>query len=320
MSRALLFYSFSYDIMKYMTNPKINQKLLGAFSAVASGICWGLSGSMGQYLFTYQKMQTPWLVPIRLFLAGLIMLTYCLVKYGPRKSWQPFTNRRDALLTLVYGIPGVALCQFLYFLCIQLSSASMGTILQDLSPVLTLILVCLLSRRRPHRLELIAICFAFLGVLSIVSHGRPGELRVSPLALAAGIGSAIGIAVYNLVGKSILKKYPVAIMQAWAFFWGGIVMALIFQPWHIPYRPNPIGYLGIAFVVLVGNVAAFSLYMTGLNRIGPVPAALYAFSEPVTAAVVTGIFFQTPFSLWDGLGFLLILIMMICISYRPKQA
>ena len=320
MSRALLFYSSSYDIMKYMTNPKTNQKLLGAFSAVASGICWGLSGSMGQYLFTYQGMQTSWLVSIRLFLAGLLMLFFCLVSYGPRKTWQPFTNRRDALLCLIYGIPGVALCQFLYFLCIQLSSANIGTILQDLSPSLTLILICLIHRRRPRAPELIAIFFAFLGVLSIVTHGNPKALQISPLALAAGIGSAVGIAINNLVGKSILKKYPVAIMQAWAFFWGGLVMALIFQPWRIPYQPNPIGYFGILFVVLIGNVAAFSLYMSGVGIIGPVPASLYAFSEPLTAALVTGIFFKTPFSLWDGLGFLLILIMMICISYRPKQA
>lgn len=302
-----------------MTNPKINQKFLGSVCAVASGVCWGLSGSMGQYLFTCQGMQTPWLVPIRLFLAGLLMLIFCLFRYGPEKTWQPFTNRRDAILSLLYAIPGVGLCQFLYFLCIQFSSASMGTILQDLSPGLTLIIVCFLSQRRPHALELAAILFAFLGVLSIVTHGNPKELTISPLALTAGIGSAVGIAVYNLIGRSILKKYPVAVMQAWAFFWGGLVMALVFRPWRISYQPNLTGYLGIAFVVLIGNIAAFSLYMTGLDRIGPVFAGLYAFSEPITAAVVTGIFFQTPFTIWDALGLVLILIMMICISYRPKQ-
>ncbi len=302
-----------------MTNPKINQKFLGSVCAVASGVCWGLSGSMGQYLFTCQGMQTPWLVPIRLFLAGLLMLIFCLFRYGPEKTWQPFTNRRDAILALLYAIPGVGLCQFLYFLCIQFSSASMGTILQDLSPGLTLIIVCFLSQRRPHALELAAILFAFLGVLSIVTHGNPKELTISPLALTAGIGSAVGIAVYNLIGRSILKKYPVAVMQAWAFFWGGLVMALVFRPWRISYQPNLTGYLGIAFVVLIGNIAAFSLYMTGLDRIGPVFAGLYAFSEPITAAVVTGIFFQTPFTIWDALGLVLILIMMICISYRPKQ-
>lgn len=302
-----------------MTNPKINQKFLGSVCAVASGVCWGLSGSMGQYLFTCQGMQTPWLVPIRLFLAGLLMLIFCLFRYGPEKTWQPFTNRRDAILSLLYAIPGVGLCQFLYFLCIQFSSASMGTILQDLSPGLTLIIVCFLSQRRPHALELAAILFAFLGVLSIVTHGNPKELTISPLALTTGIGSAVGIAVYNLIGRSILKKYPVAVMQAWAFFWGGLVMALVFRPWRISYQPNLTGYLGIAFVVLIGNIAAFSLYMTGLDRIGPVFAGLYAFSEPITAAVVTGIFFQTPFTIWDALGLVLILIMMICISYRPKQ-
>ena len=41
--------------------------------AAGGGICWGISGTMGQYLFTHEAMHTTWLIPIRLSLAGLLL-------------------------------------------------------------------------------------------------------------------------------------------------------------------------------------------------------------------------------------------------------
>ena len=42
--------------------------------------CWGVSGCMGQYLFTREGMDSTWLVPIRLFLAGLILCGFFFFK------------------------------------------------------------------------------------------------------------------------------------------------------------------------------------------------------------------------------------------------
>ncbi len=53
---------------------RTNKELTGAILTTLGGICWGLSGSMGQYLFTRQGMDSRWLVPIRLGLAGIILL------------------------------------------------------------------------------------------------------------------------------------------------------------------------------------------------------------------------------------------------------
>ena len=42
---------------------RTNKELTGAILTTLGGICWGLSGSMGQYLFTRQGMDSRWLVP-----------------------------------------------------------------------------------------------------------------------------------------------------------------------------------------------------------------------------------------------------------------
>ena len=51
----------------------MSNRAKGAFLTAFGGICWGVSGCIGQYLFSRQHMDSRWLVPIRLFLAGLIM-------------------------------------------------------------------------------------------------------------------------------------------------------------------------------------------------------------------------------------------------------
>ena len=44
----------------------MSRQLKGALMAAGGGVCWGISGTMGQYLFTHEGMQTTWLIPIRL--------------------------------------------------------------------------------------------------------------------------------------------------------------------------------------------------------------------------------------------------------------
>lgn len=45
-----------------------------------SALTMGVSGCMGQYLFTREGMDSTWLVPIRLFLAGLILCGFFFIK------------------------------------------------------------------------------------------------------------------------------------------------------------------------------------------------------------------------------------------------
>ena len=121
----------------------MSRQLKGALMAAGGGVCWGISGTMGQYLFTHEGMQTTWLIPIRLGLAGLILFVYWLVK-DRRLLFAPWRQRSSAVMLVLYGVFGISLSQFLYFLTIQFSNAAIGTIMQDLSPVMVLLVGILL--------------------------------------------------------------------------------------------------------------------------------------------------------------------------------
>ncbi|MCI2048531.1 MAG: DMT family transporter [Lachnospiraceae bacterium] len=297
----------------------MTRRTSGIVLAISGGTCWGLSGAMGQYLFTREAMDSRWLVPIRLGLAGCLLFVYCLFRYG-RKTFEPLRLGRDRRELLIYGIPGVSLCQFLYFLTIQQAGAGVGTILQDLSPVLILLYTCRKEKRRAGLREVICVLLAFFGVSLITTHGTFGALAVPLGALATGILSAVCVTVYNVEPERLLTKYPVVMLQAYAFLMGGALLGLLFHPWTWGYIPDSRGYFGIAFVVLVGNVLAFTAYMSGVSRIGPEKAILYGFAEPVTAAIIGTVLLGSRFTIWDGIGFAAIFMMMFLISCQPKSA
>lgn len=299
----------------------MSDRVKGACLTMGGAACWGISGCMGQYLFTRENMDSTWLVPIRLLLAGLLLCGYYFFK--DRKQlfapWNFKADPRNTIDLLVYGLAGVSFCQFLYFLTIQLSTAGIATILQDLSPVLILLVLCLQQRRTPRLFELCSILLALLGVFLLTTHGSLTSLAVSPAALAAGLVCACTVVIYTMWPKRLQAQYPTPLLQGWAFLLGGLAFHLIFRPWTMGYVPSAVGVIGILVVVLVGNVTAFSLYMSGVPLIGPQRASLYSFAEPVTAAILSTLLLGSPFTLWDALGFGCIFVMLVLLSLPARS-
>ena len=295
-----------------------NHRVLGAFLTMFGGACWGVSGCVGQYLFSTQGMQATWLVPIRLGLAGLLLCGYYLLR-NPRQLFAPWKTRRNALDLVIYGVAGVSCCQFLYFLTIQLSSAGVGTILQDLSPVMILAVGCLQGHRRPRLYEIASIALALGGVFLLTTHGSLTELAISPAALATGVLSAVCVVIYSVWPKNLQRQYPTPMLQGWAFLMGGVLFHLVFRPWRYHYVPTAAGYLGIAAVVLIGNVLAFSCYMSGVKLIGPEKSSLYSFAEPATAALIATFLLGSPFTVWDALGFGCFFAMLVLLSMGARR-
>jgi drug/metabolite transporter (DMT)-like permease len=300
-------------------NGFMSKKTAGMMLTLMGGLCWGLSGCMGQYMFSVLGMDSKWLVPIRLGLAGVLMLIYCFIRYG-KQTIAPWKNRMECIELLIYGLPGVAVCQFTYFLTIQLSTASFGTIMQDLSPVFIMIVMCIKKRKRPELIQVTAIILALVGVTLVSSHGDLANLGAQSTAIIVGAISGFCVMIYNVVPVHLINKYPISIMQAWSFAMGGVFLGLVFRSWNIHYVPDIRGIIGIIFVIVVGNILAFTLYMKGVSYIGPEKSILYGFSEPLVAAIVGIAFFKNPFTFADVIGFICIFLMLFLITKANAKA
>ena len=175
---------------------------------------------------------------------------------------------------------------------------------------MVLLVACAAARRKPRLYELVSIVLALLGVTLLPTHGDLTTFAVSPVALIAGVGSAVCVTEYNCLGpRQELRAYPVSLLQSWAVLMGAVRFA----------RTTLRGVGGILSVVLFGNLLAFNLYMTGVKLIGPEKSVLYGFSEPVTAAILAVALLSTPFTLWDALGFAAVFAMLAVLSFGGKR-
>ena len=288
----------------------------GILLTLTGGTLWGFSGTCGQFLMQEKGLISDWLVPLRLLTAGSLLLLICFLKEGGRifDIW-----RKDKAGILIFGILGMSMCQYTYFTAIGASNAGTATVLQYTGPVLILIYLSLRHKRMPRPIELLAIFLAVLGTFFLATHGNPGAMVLSGKALFWGLLSAVALAVYAVQPGELLEKYGSAVVTAWGMLVGGGMLCGIFRPWRIPAAVDGQVMLGMAAVVILGTVLAFSCYMEGIRCVGPKKGSLYASIEPVSATIFSVMWMKEAFGFMDLAGFACILSTIFLLAADKEQ-
>ena len=295
-----------------------SKKKQGIYMTLAGGCLWALSGACGQFLFKEKGACSDWLVPIRLMMAGFLLVV-CYLLRSPALSRRIWSDKKSASLLLCYGVFGMMLCQYSYFKAIEYSNAGTATVLQYLSPVLIMLVMCVHERRRPGTTDCIAVALALTGIFLLATHGQPGQLAVSGRALFWGLFSAFTVVLYNLIPRGLMKSYPTPFLLGWAMLIGGTLLGILRRPWQ--YRPLLDGgtLAALTVIILFGTIVSFSLYMQGVKLIGPEKASLYACIEPVAATLFSAFWLHVSFSRIDILGFACILATLFLITLWGQE-
>lgn len=292
------------------------QFVRGTVFTLTGGTLWGFSGTCGQFLLQTKGLSSNWLVPIRLTLAGLLLLALCYWKDG-RKIFRIWAQ--DAAAILIFGILGMSMCQYTYFTAIGESNAGTATVLQYIGPVLILIYLSLRHKRLPRPNEILAITLAVAGTFLLATHGNPGSMVLSKKALFWGLLSAVALAVYTVQPGRLLQEYGSAVVTAWGMLIGGVMLCTIFQPWTMTVAVDGEVLAGMAAVIIVGTVVAFSFYMEGIRCVGPKKGSLFASIEPVSATVFSVLFMHVSFGAMDLLGFVCIISTIFLLALDKKE-
>ena len=287
---------------------------IGILMTIAGGCLWGLSAACGQFLFDVKGATAKWMVPIRLILAGSLMLFYYIIR-EKKEAFRIWKKKRDAIDVMIYGLAGLMLCQFTYYYTIELSNAGTATVLQYISPVLIMILVCISEKRTPKIMEVVALVLAVLGIFLIATHGDIKHLAISKEALVIGLFSAWTVVIYNMQPKRLMRYYPTPYLLAWGMVIGGIVLAMLFKPWQYEVHVDLGVILAFGTIVLLGTISSFSLYMQGVKLIGPGRASLYCCVEPIAATLICAVWLKEPFAAIDIVGFLCIIATILILGF-----
>ena len=280
---------------------------------ITGGTLWGVSGVCGQFLFQNKDVTASWLVPVRLMMAGIFMLCFYIWK-DKKKAFAIWQKKENRWGILIYGLAGMMLCQYSYFQTIEWSNAGTATVIQYLGPALIVVWVCLQTRRLPERKEIIGVLLALLGIFLIATHGNPTSLALSGRALLMGLISAVSVVIYTVQPEKLQKQFPTPLILAWGMLIGGCVLTVLFRPWHQTVIADAQMVTTLLVVILLGTMASFSLYMTGVKLIGSVKASLYSCVEPVASMVLTAVWMKVQFTLPDIIGTVCIILTIIILA------
>ncbi len=289
----------------------------GFILAVWTGILWGASSPVAQYLFDQKGVDCSWLTPYRLLASGSILLVYAAVRRkGIFRVWR---EKGDAARLALFGVVGMMGMQYSFFAAVQATDAGTATFFQYLNPAILIIYYAVRKRKLPGKRELAAVFCAVSGIFLIATHGRLDSLHISAEGIGLGLLTALTTCFYAVLPIPLLKKYSSEVVCAWAMLIGGAALAAVRRPWQMTVDTDWEVAAAFLAIVLLGTILPFCFYLAALTRIGAVYTGLMTSVEPVTAAVLAGIFLDTAFGLIDMAGFLLVLSTGFILNMHKKE-
>lgn len=277
---------------------------------------WGISGLFAKGIFnTSSSVTSLWLTQSRMTAAGIILILFSQL-HGDH-PFQIFKHPHDAWVIFSYGIFGLLPVQFCYFMVVQYGNASIATILQFVGPFFIIAYQALFRHIPPRRIEVICAVIAFLGVLTIATHGHFNQLAVTPMILFWGLLSAVGVATNTLIPQNMLRtnRVPSLVITGWGLLFAGIVLLAIHpaQP-HIPDMPVIwICWLG---VLIIGTLIPFQLANNALKYIDATTFSLMDAFEPLSATIGSVLIFNLHMTGADIIGSVLVIVAVLALNIR----
>ena len=211
------------------------------------------------------------------------------------------------------------LCQYSYFQTIEWSNAGTATVIQYLGPALIVVWVCFRTKRLPQTKEVLGVILAVTGIFLIATHGNPTSLALSQKALVMGLLSAVSVVVYTIKPAGLQKQFATPLVLAWGMLIGGAVLMVVFRPWNYQVIFDREAFAAVAFIILFGTMAGFSMYLTGVKMIGSVKASLVSCVEPVASMVLTAVWMKVSFTTPDLIGTLCVVATIIILAIPAKK-
>ena len=236
---------------------------------------------------------------LRVTAAFLILLVVVAVTRPDR-----LRIRRDEIWPLLaYGILGVAMTQWLYFVAISLLPVGVALLIEFTAPIMVALWFRFALHHHTPRIVWLGLVVALVG-LALVAEIWQG-FTLNALGVAAAFGAAAALALYFLVGDSMVRRPeprdPVSLTM-WGFGAASLFWAIAQPWWSFPWSElSGVGYpLGeggpevpiwvlSTYMVVLGTVVPFWLIVVSLQHIRASQASVIGMTEPLLASLIAWI-------------------------------
>lgn len=210
-------------------------------------------------------------------------------------------------LLLLVGIVGIFGFNYFFFLGLATTSAINAALIMSLNPALTLLLARMLWQQKITRAQAIGVLLAFLGVVVLLTQGKPWA--ITNLQMGRGDGymwaANFAFAIYHLG----VKQYRGSMDNLHFTFFTTLICCLCF---FVIIQPYPVGELGTyparfwyAAIGMggPGTALAYFSWNHGAAGLGVGRAPIYMNTVPLFTSLFALLFGATLYwhHLWSGL-------------------
>jgi drug/metabolite transporter (DMT)-like permease len=194
---------------------------------------------------------------------------------------------RDIWLFVGTGIISVTLFNICYFICMNLSEASIAVVLLYTSPVFVMLMSALFFKEKITGRKVAALVLTFAGCV-LVAGLLGGSVHLTPLALGVGIASGFFYATYSIFGRVALKRYDTLTITFYTFVAGTVACSIIGDVPGIVARTvaEPSLLIWEVGLGMMCTIFPYLLYTYGLSSLDPSKAAILATIEPLVGSLL----------------------------------
>jgi drug/metabolite transporter (DMT)-like permease len=235
---------------------------------------------------------------------GLLVVLAIVAPGRLRMTW------RELPFLAVFGVVGVALTQYLYYVAIGRMPVGIALVFEMTAPVLIALYVWLVRREKVRSRLWVSLLLSLSGLVLVAEVWQDGG-SLDAIGVGAALVAAVCLATYYLMGeRGAVTRDPVT-LTCWSFVAAAVFWSVAAPWWEFDGAvlggrvPISLGsaqlplWVLVAWIVVLGAVVPFWLSIAALRHLAPTTAGLVATVEPVFASIVAWLWLDQVLSGWQ---------------------
>jgi drug/metabolite transporter (DMT)-like permease len=256
------------------------------------------------------------LIMYRMLFAMPFFVVMALWSWRKARQNNQALSIQDLYKILFMGFIGYYLSSYLDFLGLNYVSAGLERLILYLSPSLVLLLSWVVYKRPVTRVRFLALALSYAGVVVVFAKELSLQGQNVLLGSVLVFMSASTYAIYLMLSEHMLKKISSLGLVGGASLVASfccILQFLLIRPMSAAIVPPEVIHLSI-INALFCTVLPIFLVMKSIEVMGPALTSQIGMIGPMSTILMGYVFLDEPLNVWTGLGTLLVLGGVFCVS------
>jgi drug/metabolite transporter (DMT)-like permease len=231
-------------------------------------------------------------------------------------------SKKEIPVLLAYGILGIAMTQYLYFVALTYLPVSIALLIEFTAPVMIALWFRFAWKEPTKKTVWIALGMAIAG-LALVAQVWLG-FALNAIGVAAALAAAVALSIFYILGDRQMRvenpRDPISLTM-WGFAAASLFWVVTQPWWSFPWEAlsgssEPLSDANISFpiwimaiwMILFGTVVTFSLVLASMRHLRASQASTVGLTEPLFATMIAWILLGESLTTIQVLGGALILL------------